>query len=316
MKRCPTCTRTYADDDLNFCLDDGSVLQRLTEAGTPETFLLNRVDTSDVGRPPATMVQPGVPPTKPEFTMKKGSSRGGLWAIVALGLLVVLCGGGAAAVGIFLASVSDDPQPYNRNDRNDRRNANNRDDRRSNSNVEVVDGDKQVIDLSGWLIDDGSGIMEVIDGEYVLRSLNKDYYYVLIAKRQFITEDAVTTVTVRNTKNRSTDLGYGLVFHSDSKPLVKDYAFLLDTTKSRYRVVKHSPNTETEVVKWTRSSSIKDGTDKNVLEVRDRNGQIDLYINGTKVNSIRNTDGAPSGVAGLYAGDAVPVAFSDFSITR
>src|SRR5437867_11163643 len=29
MKECPTCTRAYADDTLNFCLDDGS---RLVEA--------------------------------------------------------------------------------------------------------------------------------------------------------------------------------------------------------------------------------------------------------------------------------------------
>jgi hypothetical protein len=27
MKRCPVCNRIYPDDDLNFCLDDGNVLQ-------------------------------------------------------------------------------------------------------------------------------------------------------------------------------------------------------------------------------------------------------------------------------------------------
>ena len=26
MKKCPTCNRTYADDTLRFCLDDGSIL--------------------------------------------------------------------------------------------------------------------------------------------------------------------------------------------------------------------------------------------------------------------------------------------------
>ena len=30
MKRCPTCNRTYTDEDLNFCLDDGSRLNRYT----------------------------------------------------------------------------------------------------------------------------------------------------------------------------------------------------------------------------------------------------------------------------------------------
>ena len=28
MKRCPVCNRIYPDDDLNFCLDDGNVLQQ------------------------------------------------------------------------------------------------------------------------------------------------------------------------------------------------------------------------------------------------------------------------------------------------
>ena len=27
MKRCPVCNRVYSEDDLNFCLDDGNVLQ-------------------------------------------------------------------------------------------------------------------------------------------------------------------------------------------------------------------------------------------------------------------------------------------------
>lgn len=30
MKRCPTCNRSYGDEELNFCLDDGSRLNRFT----------------------------------------------------------------------------------------------------------------------------------------------------------------------------------------------------------------------------------------------------------------------------------------------
>jgi ketosteroid isomerase-like protein len=36
MKRCPTCQRTYTDDSLSFCLQDGSLL--LSEASVPESF--------------------------------------------------------------------------------------------------------------------------------------------------------------------------------------------------------------------------------------------------------------------------------------
>src|SRR2546423_15006036 len=36
MKRCPTCNRTYTDDALSFCLDDGGPL--LTVSDEPSSF--------------------------------------------------------------------------------------------------------------------------------------------------------------------------------------------------------------------------------------------------------------------------------------
>ena len=36
MKQCPRCRRTYTEDDLNFCLDDGELLASLG-AGQPQT---------------------------------------------------------------------------------------------------------------------------------------------------------------------------------------------------------------------------------------------------------------------------------------
>lgn len=303
MKTCPTCRRTYADDDLNFCLDDGSVLQHLTAAGTPETFLLNQTRTSDISRPPDTVVQQGVPQTQQQFTMKpKKSSRGGLWAIVILGLLVVACGGGLAVVGVFIASVPENGTVNNDNSSAD------------NSRLPITH--EQEIDLSGWTVDDGDGLMKVINGENVLQTRKAGYYYVLLARNNVLTEDAVTKLTVRNVDNKSTKIGYGLVFHSDTTALVNDHAFLIDTKQTRYRVVKHTPGKETDIVKWTRSSSIKGGTEKNVLEVRDKAGQIDFYVNGTKLTSIRNSNGTASGVAGIYASDALPVAFSEFVIAK
>jgi hypothetical protein len=69
-------------------------------------------------------------------------------------------------------------------------------------------------------------------------------------------------------------------------------------------------------VRWTNSSAIKDGSQENVLEVRDTNGNIDLYINDQKVTSIRNTYGYKGGVAGVYTGDAARAAFSKLEIRR
>lgn len=64
MKRCPKCQRTYEDDSLNFCLDDGSVLL-LSGAGvdTAATAVLETTETKrSPGAPVAT--QPTIAETR------------------------------------------------------------------------------------------------------------------------------------------------------------------------------------------------------------------------------------------------------------
>lgn len=48
MKRCPRCNRVYSEDDLNFCLDDGELLQQYSDE--QPTRPLNQ------GEPPPTVV--------------------------------------------------------------------------------------------------------------------------------------------------------------------------------------------------------------------------------------------------------------------
>jgi len=93
------------------------------------------------------------------------------------------------------------------------------------------------------------------------------------------TVDADALITVRNINNSDTNLGYGLVFHSMTIPLMKGYAFIIDSKKKRYRVVHHSPTKEDAVINWTRSDAINDGSQPNTLEARDNDGSVDLYIN-------------------------------------
>ena len=69
-------------------------------------------------------------------------------------------------------------------------------------------------------------------------------------------------------------------------------------------------------MKWTNSDAIKDGTQENVLEVRDRNGNVDLYINDEKVTTIRNVYGYKDGVPGVYSGDGIRAAFSKMEIRK
>ncbi|HEX8920000.1 MAG TPA: hypothetical protein VF766_00895, partial [Pyrinomonadaceae bacterium] len=59
MKRCPTCQRSYADETLNFCLEDGSPLRIVSVASLDETLVL------DSNEPPPTEIlrDPALAPT-------------------------------------------------------------------------------------------------------------------------------------------------------------------------------------------------------------------------------------------------------------
>ncbi len=323
MKICPKCQKTYSDDNLNFCLDDGSVLSQSAappaEDKLPETVMMNSPRVTSANSPvdpapPAWGHQQQSQPTwgaTPAFqaAATKPKSKTWIWVLGILAVVVFVCGGGLVGFGLLVANV--DPVESD------------------NKNKAVIDLDPKKspstergkftkIDLSDWTkVDPKFATAEYKSGEFIMGTVEKGFYYVLIAKSDFQTDDATTRLTVRNVDEKPTRLGYGIIFHSDPKePLVKDYGFLIDADKQRYRVVKHTPGKETDVIKWTRSSVIKNGTQKNVLEVRDSNGEISLFINGQKVDSVKNSDGYDGGVAGIYSGDAVPVAFSDFEVGK
>ncbi|HUQ31431.1 MAG TPA: nuclear transport factor 2 family protein [Pyrinomonadaceae bacterium] len=71
MKRCPTCMRSYTDDTLNFCLEDGAPLKSVTDARMEETLVL------DPNEPPPTeiLLDPALGPTvraqKPYTTVRQ-----------------------------------------------------------------------------------------------------------------------------------------------------------------------------------------------------------------------------------------------------
>lgn len=96
MKICPTCRRTYPDDSLNYCLDDGSVLTAAPVSGEAETVFMNRPSPTSTAQPAATASPvPGL--TMPTATQpRQGRSRAWLWSLLILGVLMLLCGGGFA----------------------------------------------------------------------------------------------------------------------------------------------------------------------------------------------------------------------------
>ena len=63
MKRCPQCNRTYDDDALSFCLDDGSPL---VSTSTPSSFdpsATVQYPQSHETSPPPTIAYPGATPS-------------------------------------------------------------------------------------------------------------------------------------------------------------------------------------------------------------------------------------------------------------
>lgn len=312
MKVCPTCQQTYADEGLNFCLNDGAVLVK-KDAPAPETVFMNQ--------PPPTNSDRFQPPTNPAnwgmnagaVSQPKPKSRTWLWVLGILGAVVVLCGGGFAGLVALVAN--------NENKNKNTGNYNYQIYNTKNGNTYNPPISKNLLtdDLSKWKMADTSlGLTDFQNGEFLMTSKTGGYYFVLLsASSGFQTGNATTRVSVRNTTGAFTTSGFGLMVHNNqTTALAQDYAFLINSSTSMYRIVKHQARKETEIVKWTYNSAIKNGTQTNVLQIRDNNGSMTFYVNDKPMTTIEDQDGIKSGVPGLYASGAIPIAFSNLQVEK
>ena len=319
MKICPVCHKTYSDENLNFCLEDGTLLTQSQSQSMPETVLMNQPRPTDPNRPQGLPQPPATTWNPPQQfpAQQKKSSKTWLWAVGILGLVVLLCGGGFAGL-VVIGVMNSDNASNSQTTKNTRVSTTPAPSTPTTSTSDDDDlNNVQDIDLSEWVRDFSVyGTTEFTDGELMMASKQKSFYYVLLAPDDYSTEGAATRVTLRNVEDANSSLGYGLIFHSNPTPLTQDYAFLLDAKKKRYRVVRHEPQKETALVPWTNSSLIKDGAAENTIEARDKGDKTDLYINGQLVNSVSNTYAYKNGVPGLYSGDAVKIAFKDLEIRK
>ncbi len=329
MKICPRCQKTYADDNLNFCLEDGSVLTQAPVAPPPSyggqqvppTTPQASMPTQQGGQPQWNVQQQ----QQPNYAMQQPpqkKSRAWIWVLLILGAVILLCGGGV--VGLFIYGTQQANQLANTlaNVANTAANSSNRSTTSSSNSSTLTNSTRtnvEKLDLAPWVKPFSVyGTTEFTNGELIMGSKQKGYYYVLAAPDEDVnrTDDADVQVTVRNLNDAASSMGYGLVFHSNPTPLQQGYAFLIDTKKKKFRVVHHTPGDEKVDVPWTASPAIKDGTQENVLEVHDLPDKIELYINGTMVKSITNTYGYAGGVPGLYSGDGIKVAFKDLEVRK
>src|SRR5687767_3479141 len=103
MKICPTCRKTYADDNLNFCLEDGSVLT-FGSSEPPATVMMSQTRPTDPTAVFQSSPNQGVQSTFGHHAQQyspqtaKKSSKAWLWIVGIVGIIVLLCGGGFAGL--------------------------------------------------------------------------------------------------------------------------------------------------------------------------------------------------------------------------
>ncbi len=318
MKICPTCRRTYDDDGLNFCLEDGSVLTFSSVDSAAPTIVMNQPRPTN---PPAgAAVQTTRNAHDADYPLQptKRSSKAWIWVAGIFGLLILLCGGSFAGFLYYFATGAN--TNYNGSKGVANSNTTRTNTFSSTKTPEPSPEDTatsvQEVDLSKHVKVSVYGTTEFKDGEFFMAALQKGYYYVVVSPDDYKTDGAKTRVVVRNADLADSDLGYGLIFHSDTTPLEKDYAFLIDSKRRRYRVVRHEPEDEVTVKPWTSSKLVNEGSAENTLEARDKGDTIELYINGQLATTVENKKGPKGGVPGLYAGDGAKIGFKKLEIIK
>jgi hypothetical protein len=343
MKRCPQCNRTYSDDALSFCLDDGSPL---VSATAPSSFDPSATVQYPQGRetsPPPTIAYPGastppppgsqpppqwspMPPTAPQ--------KRSVWPwLLGIGAVLVFLGIGLVILIFVIAKVTNDngnrlANTNTNSNRNANRNTNANGNRNSNSSSNSNSNTRSSLtsftdDFSTKTWSEGLspyGRIWYTNEEYHMTSASGKYIVRYAPDTsQYQTEGATVRVGARSIDGIVSSTGYGLVVHGfiTKDGQFEDYAFLISNADSpKYRIALHKSGKETTVVEPTTSTTIRTGTAPNQLEVRIRDLKIDFYINGQFVTSIVDEAGFRKGLVGFYDSGPGEVAFDDLEISK
>ncbi|HEV7376273.1 MAG TPA: hypothetical protein VGN95_16265 [Pyrinomonadaceae bacterium] len=350
MKQCPACNRTYTDDELSFCLEDGTQLQSTGFGSDAYPSFNPNLDPNktlaysqprETSPPPANVhpsapanQTPMTPPTwsptpsySPTPTIQPAGKSGRGWIIGAIAAVVVL------GVGIFalLAIIGKNSSTSNKSENVNSTVVN------KNSNTLVVNANntnnanRDTISTSASFLKDDFSTENWPTGESAYGSFYQDDEYHMKGKPglyifmfprnsgDYTTKDASVKVTARNVDGKSPKHGYGLIINGKvtQKTQLEGYGFLIYTSApAQYEIVRFAAGEPTPVVEWESSSVIRGGTNSNQIEVRTKGSQLSLYINGQFVKSITDTTGLTEGFAGLYTSETNEVAFDDMEIDR
>jgi hypothetical protein len=331
MKRCPQCNRTYTDDALSFCLDDGSPLVSASapssyDPGATVQFPQGR-DTAPqptIAYGPGQMPPPSTPPPAWSPMPPVAPQKRSVWPwILGISAVLVFMGIGVLILIIALASMSG-------NNNNNSNNSNNTNSNRvANRNANATNLNANTRSTLSSFTDDFSdetwrvgssqyGRTWYEDDEYHMHGNKGGYIVIYGPNSNYADENSTVRVTTRSVDGVSPTSGYGVLIHGDnSSGTFRDYGFLIYTGDSaKYAIVKHEGSSETKIANWTSSSTIRTGTTPNQLEIRIREGRLDFYVNGQFVTSITDSANFASGKVGFYTSDTSEVAFDDLEISR
>ena len=336
MKRCPQCNRTYSDDALSFCLDDGSPL---VSASAPSSFDPNatvQYPSSRETTPQPTIAYPGqIPPTPPPAAPPQWTpmpptapQKRSVWPwLLGIGAVLVFMGIGVVILIFAIASVTN--KNNNNANSNSNRVANRNSNTNNNTNSTSNDNSNTRSSLTNFTDDFSTqswgtgpsqyGNVFYQDEEYHMHA-TKGGYLVMYSpdKKEYYDENATVRVGLRSVDGDSPTSGYGLTVHGEKKTgSLEDYGFLIyNGDEPKYKIVLHQGGKETKVVDWTASSTIRTGTNPNQLEVRIRDTKMDFYINGQFVTSVVDEANYKRGRVGFYTSDTGEVAFDDLEISK
>jgi hypothetical protein len=334
MKHCPQCNRTYTDDALSFCLDDGAPLPS-TPSAFDSSATVQYPAPRDTTPQPTIAYRPGSPPPPspppawspaPIPQPQKRSVWPWLLGIAAVG---VFLGIGVVILAAVWISISNDNSNNRNSNSTNSRSANrgtttNSNSNQSNTNTNPPTSSTFTDDFSErkWTVGSSEyGNIWYQDDEYHMHA-TKDGYVVIYAPdtKEYYTEGATVRVTARSVDGNSPRLGYGVVVHGakgkvDGK--LEDFGFLIfNGSNPQYKVVEHKAGAETKLVDWTPSTAIRTGTSTNQLEVRINGRRLDFYINGQFMTTVNDAENYKNGRVGFYTGDVGEVAFDDLVISK
>jgi hypothetical protein len=279
--------------------------------------------------PPSQPVAPPPPPPAwspmPPTTPQKRS----VWPwILGIGAVLVFMGIGVVILVFAIASVTNSNNNNNANS-NANRVANRNTNANKNANSDANENSNTRSSLTSFTDDFSEktwgtgpsqyGNIFYQDEEYHMHA-TKSGYIVMYSpdKKEYSDENATVRVGLRSIDGNSPLSGYGLTVHGEKKTgNLEDYGFLIyNGDQPKYKIVLHKGGSESKVVDWTPSSTIRTGTNPNQLEVRIRDTKMDFYINGQFVTSIVDEAGYKRGRVGFYTSDVGEVAFDDLEISK